>query len=162
MIRYGVGKAAIGSSIPGWRLLLFVALRRRAPVSALLLAMGLTTAVALPFRLAPAPTFTVTVTVPAVDNDSPPIAAIQVFAGRCLLAEATPSPASGATLVLPSADYVVTARPDGAGLEAGWAMDTVPIHPDRDLDVAIGHEVVPGSDLASMLAAPTPSHCSPR
>ncbi len=145
-----------GYAIPGWRLLLFLALRRLTPLGAVLVASGLTMALALPFRLALTPTFRVTVTVSAVDNDSPPIAAIEVFAGRCLRAEATPSPAGAATFVLPPADYVVTAQPDANGLEAGWAMDKAPIHLDRDLDVAVDHAVVPGSDLASMGVAPPP------
>ena len=105
---------------------------------------------ALPFHLALAPTFTVTATVLGVDNASLPIAAIEVFAGRCLLAEAAPSPSGGATFVLPPADYVVSARPDANGWGATWAMDHVTIHLDQDLDVAIDHEVVPASDLASM------------
>ena len=156
MSRDGTGKTMTERSIPGWRLLLFLALRRRAPHWVLLLATGLLTSLVLPFHLVLAPTFTVTATVLGVDGAPPPIAAIQVFAGRCLLAEATPSPAGAATFVLPPADYVVTARPDAEGLEAGWAMDEAPIHLDRDLDVTIDHAVVPGSDLASMRAAPPP------
>lgn len=157
----GWDTAVIGDVVPGWRLLWFLALRRLTPVGMVLLTTGLIASLALPFHLALAPTFTVTATVLSVDNDSPPIAAIEVFAGRCLLAEATPSPSGGATFVLPPADYVVTARPDGAGLEAGWAMNAAPIHLDRDLDVAIDHELVPASDLASMGAAP-PAPCPAR
>jgi hypothetical protein len=157
MIHYGGGKAVAGSSVPGWRLLLFVALRRHTALPALLLTTGLMASVALPFHLMPARTVTVTVTVLGVDYASSPISAIQVFAGPCLFAEATPSPAGGATFVLPPADYVVSARTDEGQL-TGWAMDHVALHADRDLDVALDHTMVPPSDIHSMRTAP-PGQC---
>jgi hypothetical protein len=155
MIRYGLGKAVAGSSVPGWRLLLFVARRRRTPFPALLFATCLVASVAVPFHLMPARTVTVTVTVLGVDHTSSPISAIQVFAGPCLFAEATPSPAGGATFVLPPADYVVSARTDEGQL-TGWAMGHVALHADRDLDVVIDHTMVPPSDLTPVRVAPPP------
>ena len=151
-----------GYAVPGWRLLWFLALRRLTPPGAVLLATGLITSLALPLHLAPARTFTMTVTVLGMDNASPiPIAAILVLAGNCLLAEATPSPAGSAAFALPAGDYTVTARTNADGQAAGWAMDVVAVHLDRDLDVAIGHEFAPPSDLYSMLAAP-PAPCPAR
>jgi hypothetical protein len=141
----------------GWRLLWFVALRRLTPVGTVLLTTGLVASLALPFHLAPARTFTMTVTVRGLEVAGPlPIAAIQVFAGRCLLAEATPSSAGSAPFVLPPGNYTVTARTNGDGQVAGWAMDVVALHVDRDLDVAIVHEITTESDLYSMRAAPPP------
>jgi hypothetical protein len=151
----------VGNAIPGWRLLLFVLLRRLTPLRAVLFTTGLTMALAFPLRLAPARTFKVTATVIGMEDAGPlPIAAIQVLAGNCLLAEATPSPAGGATFVLPAGDYGVSARTNGNGQADGWSMDKVMIHVDRDLSVAINHDMILPSDLYSMRVAP-PAHCMP-
>jgi len=152
----------IGYAVPGWRLLWFVALRRLTPLGALLLATGLITSLAMPFHLAPARTFSMTVTVLGLQDDNPlPIAAIQVLAGDCLLAEAMPSSAGSATFVLPAGNYTVTARTNNDGQMAGWAMYHVAAHLDRDLDVAIDHQTVPVSDIYSMRAA-APARCPAR
>jgi hypothetical protein len=148
----------IGDAGLGWRLLWFVALRRLPPVGTVLLTTGLVASLALPFRLAPARTFTMTVAVRGLEDAGPlPIAAIEVTAGHCLLAEAAPSPAGSAPFVLPTGNYTVTARTNADGQVAGWAMEVVSIHLDRDLDVAIDHQLAPESDLYSMRAAPPPS-----
>lgn len=147
----------IGYSETGWRLLLFVALQRLTPLRAVLLATGLITSLVLPLRLTPARTFTVTVTVMGIERASS-IAAIEVYAGNCLLAEAPPSPIGATAFALPPGDYTVSARTNTDSREAGWAMDRVAMRLDRDLDVAIDHQLVPQSDLDSMRAAP-PAHC---
>jgi hypothetical protein len=147
----------IGDAVVGWRVLWFVALRHLTPVGTVLLTTGLVASLALPFHLAPTRTFTMTVTVRGLEEADPlPIAAIEVTAGPCLLAEAAPSPAGSAPFVLPTGNYTVTARTNADGQVAGWAMNVVALHLDRDLDVAIDHEIAPESDLYSMRASPPP------
>ena len=149
----------VGCAIPSWRLLLFVLRRRLTPLRAALLTTGLTMALAFPLRLAPARTFTVTATVPGVQGaSSAPIAAIEVLAGGCLYAEAPPSPVGDATFVLPAGDYAVSARTTASGEADGWAVDEVALHLDRDVRVAIGHEMALPSDLYSMRTSP-PARC---
>lgn len=152
----------IGYAVPGWPLLLFVTLRRLRPLMKVLLITSLGTSLVFPLHPATARTFTLTVTVPGIDTASPlPVAAIQVFAGACLVAEATPSLGGSAAFVLPAGNYVVSARTNADGRMAGWAMFHVATHLDRDLDVALNHEVVPLSDINSMCTAPPP-HCPGR
>lgn len=148
--------------VPGWRLLLFLALQHLSPARTGLLITSLVASLVLPLHLATAQSFTVTATVLGVEDASAqPIAAIQVIAGACLFAEATPSPAGSAAFVLPAGDYTVTAQINADGQMAGWAMYHVAVHLDRDLTVTIDHEVVPLSDLDSMRADP-PAHCPGR
>lgn len=154
----------IGDAVASWQLLWFLALRRLTPLGVVLLSTGLVASLALPFRLVPTRTFTMTVTVQGLaDADPLPIAAIKVMAGDCLFAEATPSHVDSATFMLPAGNYVVTAPTNIDGRVAGWAMDVVAVHLDRDLDVAIGHEMAPESDLDSRgrFTAP-PAHCPGR
>jgi hypothetical protein len=152
----------IGDAVVGWRLLWFVALRHLTPVGKVLLTTGLVASLALPFHLAPARTYTMTVTVRGLaDADPLPIAAIEVTAGRCLVAAATASHANDAAFVLPAGNYAVTARTNADGQVAGWAMDVVVLRLDRDLAVAIDHALAPESDLFSMRTAP-PAPCPGR
>ena len=115
---------------------------------------------ALPLRLAPARSFTMRVTVPGLERASS-LAAIEVSAGGCPFAEAAPSPTGITALALPAGDYTVSARMATDAREAGWAMDHVAVHLDRDLDVMIGDQIGASSGLASMRAAP-PQHCPAR
>lgn len=147
--------------VPGWQLLWFVALRRLTPVGMVLLTTGLLASLVLPFHLAPARFFTMTVTVLGYEvTYLPPIAAIEVLAGNCLRAATTPSPAGGATFVLPAGNYTVTARTNADGRAVGWAMAVVAVHLDRHLAVAIDHEIHE-SDLDSRRGAP-PAPCPGR
>lgn len=159
MMRCELGKAVVDSCVPSWRLHLFVALRRFTPLRAVLLSTSVIVSVVLPVHLAPARTFTMTVTVLDLNSASPlPIAAIQVFGGDCLLAEATPSPAGSAAFVLPAGEYTASAQTNADGRVAGWALGRVAVRLDRDLDVAIDHEVVPPPDLDFVRTAP-PARC---
>ena len=151
--------------VPGWQLLWFLALRRLTRMGAVLLTTGLLASLALPLHLAAARSFMMTVTVLGwEDTYLPPIVAIEVLAGNCLRAEITPSPAGGATFVLPAGNYTVTARTNADGRVAGVAMDVVALHLDHDQAVAIDHEfheMAPESDLDSMRGAP-PAPCPGR
>jgi hypothetical protein len=148
--------------VPGWRLLLFLALRRLSPARTGLLVTSLVASLVFPLHMVTAPTFTVIVTVLGVDDASlQPIAAIQVIAGACLFAEATPSPVGSTAFMLPAGDYIVTAQTNADGRMSGWAMYHVAVHLDRELAVTIDHEVVPLSDLDSIRAVPL-AHCPGR